>query len=414
MTPYLEDLQNATIRRNNNADIITFAAMEAVIIAGIAICSLLLLLLISKSQKLIADRFLIIYFVYFILAETYFYIESFGVLEYSTWMILGKGLYLLAGPLLFHYVYALTNAKPLSRPLYIATLAPFLLYVIIFFYYDLRVFDNSNVQIRNGLLYFGNDLSIMWAFLILLFIISEPFYLVLFYFQLKRYRNRLLDATSNAERLNFAWLRVLFWIWVITSVVLVPASVLSLGRPFISQADLDLLIHLSSFVFIFVAGYYGFRQARVFSEERSLVPGSVASHGNLPYVPYAKSGLTRDELMTHHQRLLALMENEKPYLNGELGSSELAALLSITPNHLSQVLSQVQRQNFFDFVNSYRVDEVKKKLADPSFNHYTLLGIALESGFSSKTSFNTVFKKLTGQTPGQFHKTLKNGLSIPD
>lgn len=382
--------------------------MEAVIIAGIAICTLLLLLLISKSDKHVADRFLIGYFVYFIVAESYFYAESFGVLEYSTWMILGKGLYLLSGPLLFHYVYALTHGNPLKMGLYLATLAPFALYTIIFFYYDLFVFENSGIRIENGLLYFGDEISTVWAILIALFIISDPFYLTLFYLQLRRYQKRLLDLTSNADRVNLAWLRVLFWIWLITSVILVPVSVVSVGQPFFDEQTLALLIHISSFIFIFVAGFFGFKQTRIFYDSGKV---EIASNAARASISYAKSGLTEEEMVDHHRRLIALMETEKPHLNGELGAADLAAQLNISSVHLSQVLSQVQHQNFFDFVNTFRVDEVKRRLADPSFQHYTLLAIALESGFNSKTSFNTVFKKLAGKTPSDYHKSIKNGFS---
>jgi AraC-like DNA-binding protein len=77
----------------------------------------------------------------------------------------------------------------------------------------------------------------------------------------------------------------------------------------------------------------------------------------------------------------------------------------MSPNHLSQVINQLEGKNFFDFVNAYRVEEVKRKMADDRSKKLTLLAIALESGFNSKTSFNMVFKKMTGQTPSQYYKS---------
>ena len=100
------------------------------------------------------------------------------------------------------------------------------------------------------------------------------------------------------------------------------------------------------------------------------------------------------------------MTDQKPYLDGELTAGALSQALGISINHLSQVLNQEQHQNFFDFINSYRVKEVIEKMKDPGNRHLTLLALALDSGFNSKTSFNTVFKKVTHQTPSQFYKML--------
>jgi len=77
-------------------------------------------------------------------------------------------------------------------------------------------------------------------------------------------------------------------------------------------------------------------------------------------------------------------------------------MLGVLPNHLSQIINQYEEKNFYDFVNSYRVEEfitLAKKDIDKNFN---LLGLAYEAGFNSKSSFNQVFKKITGKTPSEF------------
>ncbi|MGI4834695.1 MAG: helix-turn-helix domain-containing protein [Janthinobacterium lividum] len=107
------------------------------------------------------------------------------------------------------------------------------------------------------------------------------------------------------------------------------------------------------------------------------------------------------ELLPWRTRLLALMEVEKPWLEPELTLAELAQHLRAHPALLSKVINQGCGQNFNDFVNGYRVAEARRKLADPRFAHYSLVGVALESGFNSKSTFNRVFKKLTGQAPGE-------------
>ncbi|MGY3090236.1 AraC-like DNA-binding protein/TRAP-type C4-dicarboxylate transport system permease small subunit [Hymenobacter sp. UYAg731] len=107
------------------------------------------------------------------------------------------------------------------------------------------------------------------------------------------------------------------------------------------------------------------------------------------------------ELHPWRAKLLALMAEEQPWLEPELTLAELAHRLRTNTSLLSHVINTGCGQNFNDFVNSYRVAEAERKLQDPRLGHYSLVGIALESGFNSKSTFNRVFKKLTGRTPGE-------------
>jgi AraC-like DNA-binding protein/TRAP-type C4-dicarboxylate transport system permease small subunit len=107
------------------------------------------------------------------------------------------------------------------------------------------------------------------------------------------------------------------------------------------------------------------------------------------------------ELHPWRAKLLALMAEEQPWLEPELTLAELAHRLRTNTSLLSHVINTGCGQNFNDFVNRYRVAEAERKLQDPRLAHYSLVGIALESGFNSKSTFNRVFKKLTGRTPGE-------------
>jgi AraC-like DNA-binding protein len=78
--------------------------------------------------------------------------------------------------------------------------------------------------------------------------------------------------------------------------------------------------------------------------------------------------------------------------------------MSIPVHHLSQVLNDRLQQNFFDFVNSYRVEEVRRRISEPSGRTLTLMAIALDAGFNSKSVFNTAFRKYTCMTPSEFRK----------
>ena len=95
-------------------------------------------------------------------------------------------------------------------------------------------------------------------------------------------------------------------------------------------------------------------------------------------------------------------------MDEDLTLFNLAMIMQIHPNHLSQVINMNEQRNFFDFINYYRVEAVKENIVSKRHVNKTLLGIALECGFSSKAAFNRAFKKFTGQTPSEF-KRLSDG-----
>ena len=97
---------------------------------------------------------------------------------------------------------------------------------------------------------------------------------------------------------------------------------------------------------------------------------------------------------------------EKPYLDPNLTLKALAEKLEIPSNHLSQLLNEGYGKNFADFVNTYRLETFKSKVADPSQRQLTILALAYDSGFNSKTVFNTYFKKIMGTTPRAYWKEI--------
>lgn len=119
-----------------------------------------------------------------------------------------------------------------------------------------------------------------------------------------------------------------------------------------------------------------------------------------------KSDPTLDEDTVHQytRRLLDYMQNEQPYLDPGLSLRGLADLAEIHPNKLSWLINQKLNRNFNEFINHYRVEHFKELAGDPGNAHISLIGLAYESGFNSKTVFNTYFKKETGMTPSAFLK----------
>jgi len=121
---------------------------------------------------------------------------------------------------------------------------------------------------------------------------------------------------------------------------------------------------------------------------------------------YAGSSMQKEDIEYYTTVLNRFMEEHKPYLNPELTLHQLSEATEIPVQNLSQVINEVFENNFFNFINRYRVEDFKKRVPDPQYENYSILGIAFESGFNSKTSFNRIFKNATGQTPSDYKKSI--------
>jgi adenylate cyclase len=122
---------------------------------------------------------------------------------------------------------------------------------------------------------------------------------------------------------------------------------------------------------------------------------------------YKKKLFSRDLLQQNVQALNLLMTEKQPYLDPELSLRSLAQLLDLPPNHMSQLLNEGFDKNFSEFVNAYRLDTFKQKATEPANQQFTIMSLAYDSGFNSKTVFNTFFKKQLGKTPTAYWKEVK-------
>lgn len=122
-------------------------------------------------------------------------------------------------------------------------------------------------------------------------------------------------------------------------------------------------------------------------------------------VKYQKSRLNEAEAAKIVDKVIRAIEQDKLYLDPELTLQELSARADVQSYMVSQSLSMVSGKNFYELINGYRVETAKRLLTSPEKRHLTILSIGFEAGFNSKTTFNTVFKKSTGQTPSEYQKT---------
>lgn len=189
---------------------------------------------------------------------------------------------------------------------------------------------------------------------------------------------------------------------VFVSFVSVLMGLLSDYFNFISFEDGDNLMYITLTVIIYFLGYYGIKQKPIVSNDNPISQIETTPTQKPKYATSSLKDIEKEKLI---EQLTNSMENEKPYLNENLTLKELADKLEISPNNLSQIINEKFNKNFYEFINEYRINKVKSMLADPKNSHYSMLGIAFECGFNSKSTFNSVFKQFTGKTPTEFKKS---------
>lgn len=145
--------------------------------------------------------------------------------------------------------------------------------------------------------------------------------------------------------------------------------------------------------FLFALGYIGYFNPNFFNVPKLLK--SKTAESNVAAFP------NYDDQKELH-RLTNLFEQEGLHTRSKLSLEELAGELKLPPRYVSYLINTYHTTNFHHFVNAYRVKEVIRKINDPAQQHKTLLALALESGFNSKSTFNQVFKSHTGQSPSEF------------
>ncbi len=369
--------------------------MDGVYFIGVGQAIFVAALLFAKEKKSSGDWILVTWMLLSAALLVFFYLNFIEATSRFTPLLIVLGcLPFLTAPLVFLYVRALTN--PSFRPWQVWPHSIlFLVVVFVFFYHYWFTANAGNIRIGDGYIMRGMGLPFIIRYYPLILAWVSFLYPAISLLLLYRHERTVLNEFSYQESITLRWLRnwiVLELVGFFISYLVIQAGSVEMFDIVMSFRVLATLISIN----IFVVGFYGLRQPIIFKSENSFdAPVSDKEK-------YKGSNLSAEESKEILQKLELKMKRELLFARQNLGISDLAVEMEVSKHRLSQVINAQLGTNFYDFVNRYRVEEFKERLNDPRYEHLTMLGIALECGFSSKSSFNQVFKRFEGVTPSQF------------
>ncbi|WP_232816199.1 helix-turn-helix domain-containing protein [Chryseobacterium capnotolerans] len=232
---------------------------------------------------------------------------------------------------------------------------------------------------------------------IILILVQALFYTVLSYITIRKHQRKIQQFSSNTEGINLNWLEYIILVILAVNIIYVVYNL------FYDPKSLNFFINAVFLVVIYCVGYYSLKQKEIYPLEEKQREELISIQDDSDPEEIRRKLIPDEELIKIKAQLENIMSIQKPYLDSELNLIKLAEILSVSTHHLSYVINTGFQKNFFQYVNEFRVEYAKQLLKD-SGSKLSILGIAYESGFNSKTSFNTTFKKVTGKTPSEFKK----------
>lgn len=366
-------------------------------------------ILILQKKKALHDKILIFWLVYLgIYTGSYALLSDTLFTDYHLLSASFISLLMLHGPFLYLYISALIDEEFQFRAKHLLHFVPFVLFNLFIFASPLFPEIAKTIRLDHAEGVHGSPF--LFNFFLLLTALSGPVYFMLSIRLFRILDINIFNNFSTTENINLDWLRKLVYTFGVIWTVLIIFATLHHAFQLFSWIFCTNGLFLSLSFFILLIGYFGLKQTEIFVQ----LPNNNVKYITEPKTKYANVILNKEEAESHLNKIREYMTAEKPYLDADFTLPELAAKLDIPSHQLSRVINEQLGLNFFDFINQYRIEEVKAKMANPKYDHLSLLGIAFESGFNTKSAFNRVFKKLTEMTPSQYKKQLESRVEVED
>ncbi len=379
--------------------------MEVVFLIGTIQAIFLAALVLIKKNKMLADNFLAIWLLFMGLHLFSYYMNVVEIIvDYPFFDAVSASFPMLEGAFTFLYVSIITSKVQRLKWNYLIHISHYLIFTLILF---LIIYGGGDATPVEAVYRLKNEYSSVIFFGGMFNVYLGPIYMISSLFLLRKHKRIIGRNFSYTEEIDLKWLNYVLGIMIFVWIIVVVANGLSDYTEVIKGRTVGDIIYGSVTVAIFLYGFFGIKQQIIYTAPKvDIREPSTEGVIGLSTNQYQKSGLKKEDSERYLKELLKFMKENTPYLDGKLSLKEVATALEISTNHLSQVINENLEKNFFDFVNGYRVDLVKQKMTDPSNKNYTLLSLAYDCGFNSKSSFNSIFKKYEDLTPTEFMKTL--------
>lgn len=295
---------------------------------------------------------------------------------------LGDPTFLLIPPLLWFYNIELTGGRVRATLPTALHFLPFLMIVFCSISFGSFLSESPLVDVLDS--HSRLRFIVFWIVVVIQFSCYQFF----IHRKWRDYQLIIRQEVSNMEGANISWIRFFMGVFLVVNICFLVGLfvVIHLDVMNLVWTSVGIVFSLS----IFALGYKGILQREIFYADVRIPVGAAE-----------KSEVPDQELV---DKLIRFMGERKPFLDPELSLSSLSRLVGLNRNQLSQLINVGMGENFYDFINKYRVEEVKRLMADPQKQNYSLLGLAMDAGFKSKSTFNLVFKRFTGLTPTAYKK----------
>jgi len=372
---------------------------------------LLTILLFTKYRKSGANRYLawlILLYSLYVIRVFLFSIPEIAS-RHAHLLMIFDGLPFLFGPLHLIYVGVLTDTRLAFAKPHWLHFAPFVIYRI----YYLRIFFLSKEELNSIIAQVSQGIiPLHIAISSTILAVQGLVYVTVALIVFQEYSKKIKLTFSSLARINLSWLRyftlLALIVWII---VFVDNLTTILG---FEVRPLFVLVPFLTSVFVYATGYIGMFKTEIFLQ--SDIYENIHSAKNLALElgrsesgekgsdKYKKSGLSDNDAEQYLEKLRLLMESEEVYTDPDITLRDISDRSGISTHNISEVINTRLGQNFFDYINEYRIEKVKKDLVDRTRVHLTIFGIALDAGFNSKSGFNAIFKRFTGLTPSEYRR----------
>ncbi|MCO7223251.1 AraC family transcriptional regulator [Pleionea sp. CnH1-48] len=386
---------------NWSASFVLFGALQGVLIA--------ILFFTNRKSLSVSSTWLsiICLSISLTLVDAYFYLSE---LYRSFPYLIGAAfpLSLVFCPMLYGYIRYMLDSKWQRRFLwhfFPALISIFLLLPFFMLPVEEKVFF-AFVGIKEELISNWTLISGV-IFVFLVSTIQGPLYFAFALRALKLHRKSLKSFYSSEQKVSLRWLYLILFammaIWLLSLAQILIGGLLDITD------ELFISVHLLLILMLYVLSYFAFQKRTVFNQitayraSRPMEPMKMnTSELQQTEVKYQNSAIDKSLSLQLLETAQDFMGTHKPFLDSELSLTKLAERMEISSHHLSQAINQNLAQNFFDFVNQYRIQEAQKQLV--THCDKKIVDIAVDCGFNSKSAFYTAFKKFTDKTPGDYRR----------